>query len=125
MLVCSAWKKSCNRITVIKNLARSQQILQDYFLPWKKAQGLARIQNFLQDFDFKNLAYQDISKILQEPAETYKILLQIWKMVFPGFYTSNICKIKNLIKLLYIIDYLLIINTKWDINLWKNSIMYT
>ena len=31
---------------------------------------------------------------------------------------------KTALKLLYIIDYLLFNSTKWDINLWKNSITY-
>ena len=32
---------------------------------------------------------------------------------------------KTTLKLLYIIDYLLFNNTKWDINLWKSLIMNT
>ena len=32
---------------------------------------------------------------------------------------------KTTLKLLYMIDYLLFNNTKWDVNLFKNAIMYT
>ena len=48
-------RKSCKRLT---NPAR-------LVLPCKIGEVLARTQNVLQDFDLKNLAYQDISKILQ------------------------------------------------------------
>ena len=32
---------------------------------------------------------------------------------------------KTILKLMYMIDYLLLNNTKWDVNLLKNSIMYS
>ena len=69
-----------------QNLARSQQILQDYILPCKKAQALERVQNFLQDFDFKNLAYQGISKILQVLQELAENLQDLATNLQDGFY---------------------------------------
>ena len=49
------------------------------------------------------------------------------QLLYIVFYGSNECKNQNLkstSKLFYIIDYLLFNDTKLDINLLKNSVMY-
>ena len=50
------------------------------------------------------------------------------QVLYIVFYSSNTCKNRNLkstLKLLYMIDYLLFNETKWVVNLLKNSIMYS
>ena len=50
------------------------------------------------------------------------------QLLYIVFYTSKACKNQNLkttLKLLYIIDYLLSNHTKLDINLLKNSVLFT
>ena len=76
--MCIALERNLARKSQCKqNLERSQQILQDYILPCKKAQALARVQNFLQDFDFKNLAYQDIYLAYQDISKILQVLQEL------------------------------------------------
>ena len=83
--------KSCKRITVKSKSCKKLKILQDCNLPCKKVQVLARVQNFLQDFDFKNLAYQDIFKILQVLQDLAANLQDLATNLQDGFYWDLPC----------------------------------